>query len=322
MVMKTNIWSKVLVVLGVAISNIAIAQQAPQYTQYIFNELVINPAYAGSKGIINLNATYRNQWTGLDGAPTTQFLSIDGPTAKSNLGWSGHILHDKIGAQSQTGVYAGASTSIKMDEKTKLSFGLSFGAVQYTIDGTKLNSGSGIPDPAVPQTRESKVLPDVKIGAFLHTDRFFAGLTAASLVPFDSDNMFIATPRRHFFLSTGYTFDLNSEMRLKPSILVKEDFNSPANLDVNTFVTYRERLWLGGSYRTSVPVFTDVDNSELSKRNAVAVMAQVFATPRLRVGYSYDIGLGEQKRFSSHEISLGFSFFKKEQGRILIPRNF
>ncbi|WP_439880709.1 PorP/SprF family type IX secretion system membrane protein [Pontibacter sp. MBLB2868] len=319
--MKTNKWSIVLVVLGVAISNFATAQQAPQYTQYIFNELAINPAYAGSKGILNINATYRNQWSGLEGAPTTQFLSVDGPTGKSNMGWAGYIVHDEIGAQSQTGVYGSASVGIDLSTTTKLSFGLSLGAVQYTLDGTKLTSGSETPDSAIPQGRESKVLPDAKIGAFIHSERFFAGLTAASLVPFNSDNMFIATPRRHYFLSTGYTFDLSSDLRLKPSVLLKEDFDSPTNIDLNTFLVYNERFWFGGSYRTSAPLFTDVETDNLKKRNAFAILAQVYATPRFRVGYSYDISLGTMKSYNTHEISIGYTFFKSENGRILNPRN-
>jgi type IX secretion system PorP/SprF family membrane protein len=319
--MKTNKWNRVLSVLGVLIAHIATAQQAPQYTQYIFNELAINPAYAGSKGIVNLYGTYRNQWSGFEGAPTTQFLSIDGPVSKSNMGWAGYIINDRIGAQSQTGVYGSTSVGIDLNSQTKLSFGMSLGAVQYTIDGSKLTTGSDMPDAAVPQSPESRVLPDARLGMFLHSERFFAGLTAASLIQYNSDNIFTASPRRHYLLSTGYTFDLSSSLRLKPSILIKEDFDSPMNIDLNTFMVYNERLWLGGSYRTSVPLFTDVETDNIKQQNAFAVLAQIYVTPKFRVGYSYDISLGEMKRYSTHEISVGFTFYKTERGRILNPRN-
>ncbi|MBW7467071.1 type IX secretion system PorP/SprF family membrane protein [Pontibacter aydingkolensis] len=320
--MRTNdLRNKLLLVLLLLSAHVATAQQAPQYTQYIFNELVINPAYAGSKGILNINATYRSQWTGLEGAPITQTLSVDGPTSRSNIGWAGYIVNDKLGAQSQTGVYGNVSVRINLDRYTKLAFGVSAGAAQYTLDGTMLNTGSQTSDAAVPQGRETKILPDAKLGIFFNTERYYAGLTAANLIPFKSENLIITTPRRHYFLSTGYMFDLGNDMRLKPSILLKEDFHSPTNIDLNTFLLFSDRFWIGGSYRTSAPMFTNTEMKQLSKRNAAAALVQVYVTPRMRVGYSYDMSLNALNNYSSHEVSLGYSFFKKHGGRILTPRN-
>ena len=319
--MKTNLLNKLLLVLFALGAHAVTAQQAPQYTQYIFNELVINPAYAGSKGILNINATYRSQWTGLEGAPTTQTLSVDGPTKKSNIGWAGYLVNDRLGAQSKIGAYGNMSVRINLDRYTKLAFGASVGVAQYTLDGTMLNSGSQTPDVAIPEGRESKVLPDAKVGIFFNTERFFAGLTAANLVPYNSEKLIVTNPRRHYFLSTGYMFDLGNDMRLKPSILLKEDFHSPTNVDLNTFLLLSDRFWVGGSYRTSLPMFTNLEMKQLSKRNAAAALLQVYVTPRMRVGYSYDMSLNEMNNYSSHEVSLGYSFFKMHGGRILTPRN-
>jgi type IX secretion system PorP/SprF family membrane protein len=321
--MATNVKTLkiILVLLGLAAAPAAYAQQAPQYSQYIFNELVINPAYAGSKQILNINTTYRNQWTGFDGAPTTQTLSIDGPTRNKHLGWGLNLLNDEIGVQRQTAIYANAATRIDLDRYSTLSLGLAVGASQYLLDGSRLNPGSEMPDMAVPQGRVTQVLPDLKAGVFFNTERYYAGLSAASLIPFKDSETEIATPRRHYFLSSGYLFDLSRHVRLKPSILVKEDFRSPTSLDLNSFLLFYNRIWFGASYRTAVPMFTKQEMKRLDKRNALVVMAQVYATPKFRIGYSYDISLTELRNYGSHEVSLGYTFLQKKYGRILTPRN-
>ncbi|WP_266203508.1 PorP/SprF family type IX secretion system membrane protein [Pontibacter kalidii] len=321
--METNVKAiqKLLVLLGIVLAPAAFAQQAPQYSQYIFNELVVNPAYAGSKEILSINGTYRTQWTGLPGAPISQTLSVDGPTGHKSLGWGVHLVNDEIGAQSQTSAYGALSTRIRLDRYSDLALGVAVGASQYVLDGTRLDPGSEMPDQAIPEGRVSQVLPDVKIGAFFNTERFYVGLSAANLVPFKDDKTEIATPRRHYFLSSGYVFDLSRDIRLKPSILIKEDFRSPTALDVNAFVLLYNRLWLGASYRTAVPMFANQQMKQLDKRNAVALIAQIYATKKLRIGYSYDISLNELRNYSSHEVSVGYYFLKKKYGRILTPRN-
>ena len=318
--MKTKL-PYLLTLLVALVVQEATAQQAPQYTQYIFNELVINPGYSGSKDIINVNATYRTQWTGLEGAPTTQTISVDGPAKNARMGWGGHLINDVAGAQSQTGAYANIAMRINTSRTSQLSLGIAGGISQYTLDGTKLKTGDDTPDTAIPPGHESQILPDAKIGMFFNTERFYTGLSVANLIPFKDDNTIIATPRRHYFLSSGYMFDLGPWVRLKPSFLLKEDFKGPANLDLNAFLLFYNRVWLGGSYRTSIPMFTDVNMDDIKKRNAWALLVQVYATPKFRVGYSYDVSLTKLRDYSSHEVSLGYSFFKKQNGRTITPRN-
>jgi type IX secretion system PorP/SprF family membrane protein len=321
MATREKTYKIILLLLWLTVAPAALAQQAPQYSQYIFNELVINPAYAGSKQILNINTTYRTQWTGFEGAPNTQTLSIDGPTSNNRLGWGVNLLNDEIGVQRQTSIYANAATRIDLDHYSTLALGLAVGVSQYVLDGTRLTPGSGIPDMAVPQGRVTQVLPDLKAGIFFNTERYYAGLSAANLVPFKDSNTEIATPRRHYFLSTGYLFDLSRQVRLKPSIMVKEDFRSPTSVDLNAFLLFYSRIWLGATYRTAAPMFTKQEMKQLDKRNALVVMGQVYVTPKLRVGYSYDISLTELRNYGSHEVSLGYTFLQKKYGRILTPRN-
>ena len=167
------------------------------------------------------------------------------------------------GAQSQTGIYANIATRVNLSRTARLSFGIAGGVSQYVLDGTKLNAGDDVPDIAIPEGRESQILPDAKIGIFFNTERYYAGLSAANLIPFKDDKTIIATPRRHYFLSSGYMFDLGPYVHLKPSFLIKHDFNGPANLDLNAFLLLYNRLWLGGSYRTSIPVFSDVNMDQI-----------------------------------------------------------
>jgi type IX secretion system PorP/SprF family membrane protein len=299
------------------------AQQAPQYTQYIFNELIINPAYAGSKEILNANATHRSQWVGMEGAPTTQTFSLDGSSRSGRVGFGLNAMNDQLGAQRQMGLHGNLAVRLQMSETARLALGFAAGLAQYSLDGTRLNTGNSRPDLAVPQHRVSELLPDFRIGAFFNTERFYTGLSVANLINTKGDEMEVTTPSRHFFLSSGYVLDLSSAIIFKPSFLVKEDFNSPTSLDLNAFFLLGERIWLGGSYRTAVQVHSNYsDEYGLDRRNAWAAIAQLYVTPKLRLGYSYDVSLNALRQHASHEISLGYSFFKKQDTRMLTPRYF
>jgi len=315
-----KLWVVLVVLL---LGNEAVAQQAPQYTQYIFNELIINPAYAGSKEILNVNATHRSQWVGMEGTPTTQTLSLDGASRSGRIGYGFNALNDELGAQRQLGLYGNLAVRLQVSETAKLGLGFAAGMAQYTLDGTMLRHGSTTPDQAVPQGKVTELLPDFKIGAFFNTERFYTGLSVANLINIKDDNLEVTTPNRHYFLSAGYVLDLSSTVIFKPSFLIKEDFNSPTSLDLNAFFLLGERIWLGGSYRTAVPVHDNYpEEYELDKRNAWAAIAQLYVTPKLRLGYSYDVSLNALKQHASHEVSLGFYFFKKQDARMLTPRYF
>lgn len=302
--------------LALLVAFTANAQQTPQYSQYIFNSMAINPAYTGSKNMLNLNLFHRSQWTGVDGGPTTQSLNIDGIAANNRLGIGLSLNRESIGAQSSISAFANLAVKLQVSEFGVLSFGVAPGLVQQRVDGNELNIKN---DPSIPQTNVSDIKPDLKIGAYYHTDRFYAGLSAADLLEFDDNETL--EPKRSYFFTAGHIFDVSSFVKLKPSILVREDFNSPANVDLNAFVLLGERLWLGTSYRTSMNIFNDKAEGT-KKPTAIALIAELNVTDALRFGYSYDKMLNKFSGMQTHEVSVGYYFLKKSEGRITTPQYF
>ena len=296
----------------------ASAQQNPQYSQYIFNSMNINPAYTGSKGILNMNAFHRSQWTGIEGAPSTQSLAVDGITANNRLGIGLGLTRDKIGAQSQLSAYANVAVKLQVSENGIFSLGLAPGIVQHVLDGNELGIND---DPTIPAGKDVSITPDLKVGAYFHTERFYAGLSASDLLQF-KDMQYIE-PERHYYFTTGYVFDLGNFVKVKPSVLVKEDFKAPANVDLNAFVLLGDRLWLGSSYRTSMNLFNSKAGMEQAqKRTALALITELQISKSLRLGYSYDKMLNDLNGFNTHEISVGYYFFKKQDTRIITPQYF
>ncbi len=296
----------------------ASAQQNPQYSQYIFNSMGINPAYTGSKNVLNLNAFHRSQWTGIEGAPSTQTLNIDGIAANNKLGVGLGLTRDKIGAQSMFSAYANVAVKLQVSENGIFSLGIAPGLVQHTVDGNELGIND---DPSIPAGKDTSIKPDVKVGAYYHTERFYAGLSASDLLQFK--DMQAIEPERHYYFTTGYVIDMGSSLKLKPSILIKEDFKAPSNIDLNAFVLLADKLWLGSSYRTSMNLFnskTDLENTK--KRTAIALIAELQISKSLRLGYSYDKMLNDLKGFNTHEVSIGYYFFKKQDTRIITPQYF
>ncbi|WP_242922188.1 PorP/SprF family type IX secretion system membrane protein [Pontibacter liquoris] len=309
----------VYTLLALLLAFTASAQQNPQYSQYIFNSMNLNPAYTGSKNMLNLNLFHRSQWTGLDGAPSTQAASLDGLAAGDRLGLGLGLTRDEIGPQSTLSAYANVAVKLQVSAAGVLSLGVAPGLVQTTFDGTELGISD---DPAIPSGKDTNIKPEIKIGAYYHTDRFYAGLSASDLLQFKETQYM--EPERHYYFTSGYVFDLGTFVKFKPSVLVKETFSSPTNIDVNAFVLLGDRLWLGSSYRTSARVFKyDPESAEaMTKRTAVALIAELQLTKSLRLGYSYDKMLNDLGGFNTHEISVGYYFFKKKETKMLTPQYF
>ncbi|RAU84447.1 PorP/SprF family type IX secretion system membrane protein [Pontibacter arcticus] len=304
--------------LALLLAFTASAQQNPQYSQYIFNSMNLNPAYTGSKNVLNLNVFHRSQWTGIDGAPTTQSLNLDGVVANDRLGLGLGITRDKIGAQSTLSIYGNAAVKLQVSPTGIISLGIAPGLIQTSVDGSELGISD---DPSIPATDDSYIKPDVKIGAYYHTDRFYAGVSASDLLRFEKTT--VLEPERTYYFTAGYVFDIGTFVKLKPSVLVKETFQAPANIDFNGFVLLADKLWLGASYRTSMNVFNDNPEEEsVRKRTALALIAELQISKSLRVGYSYDKMLNALDGFNTHEVSVGYYFFKKKETRMLTPQYF
>ena len=316
--MKTIISTIVLIFLGVGVY----AQQDALYTQYIFNQLTINPAYAGSKEIHNIYATYSMQWVGFKGAPSTQTLSYDGPVAK-NMGIGAHFINDKYGALSRQCLYGSYAYNLRLSEKWRLAFGLALGLTYNTINGSKLISD--IPDdPAIPKTKESKLRFDAQTGIFAHNERFFAGFSISNLLSSasKSEDLMVANTSRHYYLSSGYIFDLGTKFKLKPSFLISEDLKSPTNIDLSVFGLYKEKIWLGVDVRLNTTLGKKNLINSLQHSNAVAIMAGWNIIDRLRISYAYTITLTTLKNYSGHEIILGYYFPSKVNPIMKTPRYF
>jgi type IX secretion system PorP/SprF family membrane protein len=304
--------------LALLLTTAANAQQNPQYSQYIFNSMGINPAYTGSKNVLNVNAFHRSQWTSVEGAPTTQTLAVDGVIANDRLGLGLNLTRDELGAQSTFSAYANVAVKLQLGKSSVISLGIAPGLVQHALDGTKFGIGD---DPSIPSGKEVTIKPDVKIGAYYHTARFYAGLSASDLLQYkDMDQV---EPERHFYFTTGYVFDVGSFVKFKPSVLVKEDFNAPANIDLNAFILLGDRLWLGSSYRTSMDLIGEAEGDDLKRPTAVALIAELQVVKTLRLGYSYDKMLNGLSGYNTHEVSVGYYFHKKKkETKMLTPQYF
>lgn len=288
------------------------AQQDAMYTQYMFNTLAINPAYAGSRNVTSATALFRNQWTGIAGAPKTGTLTVDAPILDKRLGVGLQIFSDKLGITQTTGAVVSAAYRIRLDEGT-LAFGLQGNVNQFRADYNSVNLNTDVYDPAFAYN-VNKVLLNFGTGVYYNSDRFFVGLSVQDIVKnrltdFTTNNAdFRQTQAMHLFLSSGYVFDLSDDFKFKPSFLVKGVRGAPIEGDINATLWIKDVIGIGAQYRTSADV---------------AGLVEIQATPQIRIGYSYDYST-TALRFSnsgSHEIMLRYEF-GFSSGKILSPRYF
>lgn len=307
--------------------NQVLAQQDAQFSQYMFNGIYINPAYAGYREQLNLHAFYRSQWTGIDGAPKTMSLAVDAVANDGNVGLAFQVSSDRLGAQRNLSAYASYAYRIRLnaDGSSRLAFGVSAGIVQLGIDGALLNPND--PEPYQPVGLQSTVVPDARAGVYFANDRFYAGFSVDNLVSqyIDIDRYaFIPQPKPHYYLTAGVLVPLSTDILLKPSFLLKDDRGGPTSLDLNAFFILAQKFWIGGSYRTGVKLY---DKSYLQKDltpiNSAVAAIQIFPSSNLRIGYAYDFSIGPLQGYSSgtHEISIGY-FFNRKNARMFTPRYF
>lgn len=321
-------------------SLVATAQQDIQFSQYIFNGLSVNPAYAGYKEDMYLNTTYRKQWVSFPGAPETGTASIDGVanlSGSKTVGLGAQVLWDKLGPQQSLSFYGSYAYRIRLNDEndSRLSLGLGLGINQYSIDGNKF-SPIDQNDPNIPVGKVSTLKPNANFGIYYYNPTFYAGLSVLDLFPNNMyDNIFIGSndygnlsikKTRHYYFTAGTMLTLREDIKMKPSIMIKDDFKGPTNLDFNVFFLYADRFWLGGSYRTGVKLWSkSALQSSLENADAMSIMAEVMATDRLRLGYAYDFTTSKLANYQSgtHEISIGYLLFNKRRGeRTSNPRYF
>lgn len=291
----------ILVTAGIHTAN---AQQDSQYTQYMYNTVSINPGYAGSRGSLSMLGLYRNQWVGLDGAPETLNFSLNTPIGIERVGVGLGFTSDRIGPSTENTIAADFSYTLPLDEKgTKLSFGIKAGISTLDIDVNKLH----IYNPNdVNLVNRSFVSPLVGIGLYLHTEKWYVGLSTPNMLEtehYDDIAVSTATEKMHLYLIGGYVFDLNSNLKFKPAVLAKAVSGAPLAIDLSANFLFYEKLTLGAAYRLDA---------------AVSAMAGFQISNQLMVGYAYDYGITELSNYhdGSHEIFLRFELGTRVRNKV------
>jgi type IX secretion system PorP/SprF family membrane protein len=310
-------WRKAVPGLLLALSALlpwqARAQQDPQFTQYMFNLLALNPAYAGSADRVSLKALSRQQWVGFEGAPTTQTLTAHSPFLVQSLGLGGTVMRDEHGPVTQYGVIVDLAYRMFLGRSQKLAFGIKGGLNLFQGDFAELHPLEPN-DQVFQQDVTSKTDPQFGFGVMWYSDRFYLGLSSPKLLRtdfFDTDSLqFVSQPgqRAHYYLTGGYVFDLGTYTKFKPTAMLKAVEGAPLSFDLSANFLLYEKLWLGAMYRYS---------------DAVGALAQYNITDGLSVGYSYDYPLSDLNAHSggTHEFMLGVELGKEPKG-IRSPRYF
>lgn len=274
--------------------NISTAQQDVQFSQNMFTKMAINPGFAGSNDAICGTLLYRNQWTGFGGEPKSMLFTFDMPVdiLHGGIGLS-VVAADQLGAEKNMNISGAYAYRLNLGSG-RLGFGLGFGYLQKSIDGSKfVYNDQG--DINIPTGNVSKGIFDLGFGAYYNSDKLYVGLSSLHLTAGNIKYANITTKvARHYYLMAGYGVDLTSALTLKPMIQVKSDAVS-TQVDLNTNLLINNRFWIGASYRL---------------QDAIVVLAGLEIIPNLKLGYSYDITTSEIKTYSSgsHEIMLGYCY--------------
>ncbi|GEC78750.1 PorP/SprF family type IX secretion system membrane protein [Flavobacterium aquatile] len=287
---------------------VSYAQQDAQYTQYMYNTINVNPAYAGSRGVTSIFGLHRTQWVGLDGAPTTNAFSINAPLG-SNLGGGLSFVNDKIGPTNENTISADISYTIQTSETYKLSFGVKGTANLFNLDVSKLNPEQA-GDPSL-QNLDNNFSPNVGAGVYFHSDKLYLGASVPNFFETKrySDNDFVVNKERmNFYFIGGYVFDVTESLKFKPAFLTKVVEGAPLQVDVSGNFLINEKFVLGAAWRWSA---------------AVSLMAGFQVSDGIYIGYGYDLETTRLRRYNSgsHEVFLRFELFKREN-KIVSPRFF
>ncbi|MET3029286.1 type IX secretion system membrane protein PorP/SprF [Flavobacterium sp. UW10123] len=302
---------KKLILVFMFFSIVSHAQQDAQYTQYMYNTIEVNPAYAGSRGALSVFGLYRTQWIGLDGAPETSTFSVNTPLKNSDLGLGVSLVNDKIGPTVENTLSADLSYTIPTSESWNLSFGIKGTANLFNIDINKL-SYEDQDDPQF-QNLKNKFSPNVGAGIYYHSDRAYIGLSVPNFIEtnrYDSDDVAIFKEKINYYLIAGYVFNLDrlEYIKFKPALMTKMVEGAPLQVDVSGNFMFNDKFVLGLAYRWSA---------------SVSAMAGFQVTKGMYIGYGYDHETTQLRKYNSgsHEIFLRFEFFNNFN-KMISPRFF
>lgn len=292
------------------------AQYDAMFTQYMFNEMFINPAYTGYKNALSITALHREQWVGIDGRPVTTSLTVNSPVLKNTMGVGLSLLTEKIGVTTRNLLYLSYAYRVKVNTKGYLNFGV-MGGLHIQNERLASLATTDLNDPYFSTNLLNVVTPNFGYGMLYFTDDFFAGISIPRLIDDEITttagglvvkNIGLRVKKFHYYMTVGKLFTINENFKLKPQLLAKVVANSPIEFDVNLNALIRQRLWLGVSYRSGADM---------------SIIAGVQILPQLMISYSYDYTLTALRKFNSgsHEIALNY-LFQFKGNKINNPRYF
>jgi type IX secretion system PorP/SprF family membrane protein len=302
----------IFLVVLISLAQASFGQQDPDYTQYMFNQQSMNPAYVGTWESMGFMALNRKQWVGFDGSPSTQTFAFQTPLQRENIGLGLSVVNDKIGLEKKFGISADYSYRIKFNNDIYLRLGMKAGFTNYSHDLTRYRLDSqNQPDQMFMGEIDQKFMPNIGIGAFLHSKKFYVGLSIPRLIQNEfknNENFSTYAEMRHFFLSGGYVFDLGENIKFKPTFLAKAALGSPLQIDLSANFLVKEKFWLGAMFRSG---------------DAYGFIAQWVFDKKLRIGYAIDFTTTNMRNYHDgvHEIMISYelTFLKT---RIPSPRYF
>jgi type IX secretion system PorP/SprF family membrane protein len=309
--------NKLAVVIIFTITSLQInAQQMPMYTHYMYNTMVVNPAYAGSRDALTVSALHRSQWVGFEGAPSTQTLTLHAPLRNEHIGLGLAVMNDKIGPINFSSVTANFAYIMRVSRNAKLSLGLSAGAnmVQANLSSLNIDQQN---DPAFANDINNRVNPDFGFGVYYSRERFYAGLSIPNLIENNYSNAndakgneLAGKNQRHYFFIAGTMLKVSNNLSFKPTTLIKVTAGAPIQADITGSFIIMDKFLLGAMYRTG---------------DATGALIGFDLTNQFHIGYSYDwsVGLSTAKyNQGSHEVMLRYDFMLKNKKQIQTPRYF
>ncbi len=289
--------------ISVSVFKNASAQQEAMVSRYMFNGMLINPAYAGSHDYSTYGALFRKQWVGFEGAPMTSAVWADVPFTEKNIGLGVNLGYDRIGASEQTDLNVNFAYHLKTTETSKLSFALRSGVTMYKSTLGEVTVWDE-DDPRF-YNMPARFLPNFGVGTYFYDKNYFAGLSVPNLLSYDKEQILSMNPGtfpklvRHYYATAGYVFNVNEKFDIKPSVLYRGIADAPDQFDINLQFYYKKLVSIGASYRTN---------------DGLVFMAELLSVPKWRFGYAYDLALTQLRSYQSgsHEIMVAFDLTKSD----------
>ncbi|MHC5361986.1 PorP/SprF family type IX secretion system membrane protein [Myroides sp. LJL110] len=310
MKIKTIIRQLFMWCLAIVSVNQALAQQDPQYVQYMYNPAAVNPGYAASVNNLQIFGLYRNQWVGLQGAPTTAYLSGIIPLSDNGLGMGVHFKNDQLGVMQKNSLSIDMAYTINLDHQYKLAFGLKATADLLDVNYDKLFIYDQT-DPISQSNISNKFSPNIGAGVYLYSDRAYLGLSVPMILSSDiyNDNNYkLVKNKAHFYAMAGYVFDVSQQVQFKPAALAKVVTGAPLQVDLTANFMFVNKLTLGVGYRWD---------------SSVSGLVGFQLSNELFIGYSYDADTSKLAHYNSgsHEIFVKFELFSNNKRKVA-PRFF